>query len=124
MTTDSALRQENEMLREQVAMLRHQAGIDADDDFIVRCRDVFGISPNCARMLRALLSGRTVSTYGMMLASGNSEGDTNTIVVQMTRLRKQLVPHGLVVETIRHQGYRLAPGAKDRINQMLEAGKQ
>tara|TARA_R110002020_G_scaffold266625_2_gene481668 strand:+ start:133 stop:537 length:405 start_codon:yes stop_codon:yes gene_type:complete len=70
-------------------------------------------------------------TYDALLAAASDrfwelECPRNNLSVHMTRARKHLTKHGLVIETIRTVGYRMPPESKAKWQALVESvnGKQ
>lgn len=116
-------REELELLRAEVSMLRKQIGMDAERSFITRCRDVFGATPGEARLLNALLACRVPNKDALMQCYSNGsldEPDIKILDVLICRLRKKLEARDIIVETIWGVGYRLSEKDKWKVLHALD----
>lgn len=118
------LREENEMLREEVRQLRQRLGLLATDDpKILSMRQVFGVTRQRALLLAALLAvpvGRREHLLEAMSAGWSRDPDIKLVDVVICKLRRELEPFDLFIETVWGDGYRLAPDMKARMRVLLK----
>ena len=79
-----------------------------------------GMTPFLERLLETLSETDLASnaTIVKALYAGvllHPDEEANRVKVNITRLRHVLAPYGIVVENLRGKGYRLSPGATEKL---------
>ena len=95
---------------------------DARTQFLLALNQLFGLTPAQSRALAALLEHNHVTRAEMhraMARDNNPVSNIKTIDVIVGKMREKLRPFGVEVATIYGQGFRLAEGARDKINRLL-----
>lgn len=109
-------------LRTRIAALEHRAALHhgsvpvLDEDGVLHSGDTWvALPPVETRLMAALLdrSGAVVSREALARAGwpGGAPG-RNALDVHVLRLRRRVVPLGLVIRTVRSRGYLLETGAR------------
>ncbi|CAN7583295.1 winged helix-turn-helix domain-containing protein [Devosia sp. LjRoot16] len=115
------LRDEVEFLREENRQLKERLGLSPDNQFFLEARYRLRLQPQVARVLAALMGSPMVSKGELLeaMCDGWEERELKNVDVRIFHLRKALRPHGVEIETIWGQGYRLVPEMKTRVRQLL-----
>lgn len=117
MRANKQLREENDLLKEQVAYL--QSLLVADDPLPAE----WNLSPSEERLFRVLLS-REVATRDVVIAAvywGKDEPETaaKCIDVNVSRMRKKLSAFGVEVKTIWGRGYCLPSDVRQQYRRSI-----
>lgn len=112
------LEQQVRLLEERVEQLEEALGLTIEPSVAL------GLTSYEARLFGLLMARERCTCEQMMLALSalKPDGDapaTPVIKVHICRARKKLARFGVRIETLRGQGYRLAPADKERARQLL-----
>lgn len=120
--SEAQLRDRIEYLEAENANLRDLLTVSPDTDFIRACRAALRLTPSSAKVLQIMMFGRRTSKLAILHAyyDGNEgDRDTKLIDVQVCHVRKALKPHGVAIETVWGDGYRIAADDKSRVLSIL-----
>jgi DNA-binding winged helix-turn-helix (wHTH) protein len=114
---------ELQQLRDRVAELEEILGIDRP--MTVRLREAFGLTQMPAKVLGMLLSRTFVSKDALYTAlyavrAAADRPRTNILERHVNKLREHLRPHGVVIETIYGEGYRMTAPNKAKVRDVLD----
>lgn len=121
--SEARLRDRIDYLEAEVAFYKDMLAVPTDAIFIATARAKLRITPRAARVLHILTFSKRTSKEAMHHAYTNgaesAEDDEKIIDVQVYHVRKALKPHGIDVETIWGDGYRMTPEAKAAVLALL-----
>lgn len=134
LTREHALQEENRRLRvaldfaqEQVRQLRVTlTGCGGD---VILFKRVFGLTPQAAAILTALMEREQCSHEALALAlpqgwAQSDERDVDSLAkVNVHKLRRKLLPLAIQIETIWGWGYRISSAEKAKVWRAVEASR-
>lgn len=113
----AALRAENDKLRDQVRNLK--------DTFLSPApvfSSIFKLTKNESAMLSAIFrSSGFLPTRALHIAMHGLDPDTDPkiVAVYVCKLRKKLRPHGITIESIWGEGYRIVGDSRERLRALI-----
>lgn len=110
-------------LEDQVEYLEAQL-MDQD----VKFPDAWPLTPSERKVLRQLLKLRVAKQNSLLAAlyseRGGDEPEPNVIRVLISRMRRNLLPFGIKIKTVRGEGYSLSPEMKARIKSLCDTEQE
>jgi hypothetical protein len=96
--------------------------VDVRTPLLMALNWLFKLSPTEGRALMQLMQHGQVSREALhdaMSPDGKAVAQIKGIDVVVCKTRKKLAPHGIVIETIWGQGFRLTEGTREKIRKLL-----
>lgn len=114
------LRDLAETLEEENRQLRAELAAMPDKERIKRVRTIFGLGPQLAKYLLALLARPICSQTFLLDNFSKDESMPGACNVNIVKLRKHLSPYSVKIQNLHSEGWFLTPEDKAKISAILE----